>query len=135
MANWISRQRRSAAVWMALALGLAAGAYASVCPVMIVSGTGERDEIVVTFRNAGKLPIRRLEFGCVAGSARVGVCREGNTLFYPGMEYTVRYPYPAGKRDAVTVAVKSVTTSDGFVWKGSKKLGCRTLRIAPPKGK
>jgi len=46
----------------------------------------------------------------------------------------VRYPYPAGKRGAVTVTVKSVTTSDGFVWKGAKKLGRRTLQILPAKG-
>ena len=122
---------------LALVAGLVAGGYASVCPVMLVSGLGERgerDEIVITFRNAGKLPIRRLELACVAGGL-LGVCGETNALFYPGMEYTLRYPYPSGKRDVVTVSVKTVTTADGFVWKGSKKLGCRTLRITPPKSR
>ena len=35
-------------------------AYASSCPVTLVSGMGDVDGIVVTFRNAGKLPIRDL---------------------------------------------------------------------------
>lgn len=127
-------RRWQLAMGMALVAGLVAGAYASVCPVMLVSGLGEPDQIVITFRNAGKLPIQRLELNCLAeGSA--GVCRETNALFYPGMEYTLRYPYPAGKRDVVTVSLKNATTSDGFVWKGSKKLGCRTLRIVPPKSR
>jgi hypothetical protein len=118
--------------WIAFAAGLALGAYASVCPVMMVSGVGEQDEIVVTFRNVGKLPIRRLEFACTAGG-RVGVCRERNALLYPGMEYTARYPYPGGGRDAVTVAVKSVTMSNGLEWKPWKKQPCRELRIGAKK--
>lgn len=120
----------SVVMCLALVAGLAAGAYASICPVMMVSGVRDGDEIVVTFRNAGKLLIRRLEFACGAGS-KAGVCREGNALFYPGMQYTVRYPHPGSRRSAVTVAVKSVTTADGYVWKPSKKQTCRTLQIAP----
>jgi hypothetical protein len=54
-----------------------------------------------------------------------------NALFYPGMQYTVRYPYPGGVRGTITLAVKSVTMSDGFVWKLSKKQPCRALRIVP----
>ena len=59
-----------------------------VCPVMMVSGVGERDNIVVTFRNAGKLPIRQLEFNCTPVQPHVvgqtNACRERNALFYPG---------------------------------------------------
>jgi hypothetical protein len=99
---------------------------------MMVSGSADGDQIVVTFRNAGKLPIRRLEFACASGG-RTGICREGNALFYPGMQYTVRYPYPRGKRAVVTVAVKSLMMANGFVFKPSKKQPCRTLRIAPGK--
>lgn len=134
MNDWMLRRSWSLLVWAALASGLALGAYASICPVMMVSGVGERDQIVLTFRNVGKLPIRRLEFACASGG-RTGVCREGNALFYPGMEYTVRYPYPAGKRGPVTVGVKSLTMSNGFVWKPSKKQPCRTLRVAPGKSR
>lgn len=106
-----------------------------VCPVMMISGTGETDNIVLTFRNSGKLLIRQLEFSCgplqAPSEAQARSCREANALFYPGMQYTLRYPYPNGKRQTVTVAVKSVTMSDGFVWKPSKKQPCRTLRIVP----
>jgi hypothetical protein len=130
--EWIVGRGWSVVIWWALALGLAVGAYASVCPVMMVSGVVEGNDLVVTFRNVGKLPIRRLEFACTAGR-RAGVCREGNALFYPGMEYTVRYPYPGNGRDVVTVAVKAVTMSTGFVWKPAKKQPCRGLRIAATK--
>lgn len=105
----------------------------AVCPIMIVSGVGESDGIVLTFRNSGKLPIRQLEFSCKSSQSQreSNACREANALFYPGMQYTVRYPYPEGKAKTVTLAVRSVTTSDGFVWKPSKKQPCRTLRILP----
>jgi len=105
----------------------------AVCPVMLVSGAGEPDGIVLTFRNSGKLLIRQLEFRCTEpGSSRDShACREANALFYPGMQYTVRYPYPGGHPKTVTLAVKSVTTSDGFMWKPTKKQPCRTLRIVP----
>jgi hypothetical protein len=105
----------------------------AVCPVMLVSGVGESDGIVLTFRNSGKLLIRQLEFSCKSEPSQRGsnACREANTLFYPGMQYTVRYPYPGGKAQTVTLAVKSVTTSDGFTWKPTKKQPCRTLRIVP----
>ena len=105
----------------------------AVCPVMIVSGVGESDGIVLTFRNSGKLPIRQVQFSCKSQPSQrdSNACREANALFYPGMQYTVRYPYPDGKAKPVTLAVKSVTTSEGFTWTPSKKQPCRTLRIVP----
>jgi len=105
----------------------------AACPVMLVSGAAESDGIVLTFRNSGKLLIRQLEFSCtVPGSSKDShACRESNALFYPGMQYTLRYPYPGGRSETVTLAVKSVTTSDGFIWKPTKKQPCRTLRVAP----
>jgi hypothetical protein len=123
-----------------LAVLLGGSAYAfGACPVMMISGAAERDNIVLTFRNSGKLPIRQLEFSCTPEqgppAGRSGQCREANALFYPGMQYTVRYPYPGGARGNVTVAVQSVTTSDGFVWKPSKKQPCRILRIVPRKSR
>ena len=105
----------------------------AVCPIMIVNSVGESDGIVLTFRNSGKLPIRQLEFSCESSQSQrdSNACREANALFYPGMQYTVRYPYPEGKAKTVTLAVKSVTTSDGFTWKPTKKEPCRTLHIVP----
>lgn len=115
-------------------------AKASVCPVMMVSGTGNPDAMVIAFRNAGKLPIRRLEFNCTPVHAQTGkragkLCREENAVFYPGAEYTVRYPYPGGTAQAMVVSLKSVTLSDGTVWKPSKGQPCRVLRISPRRSK
>jgi len=106
----------------------------AVCSVMIVSGVGESDAIVLTFRNSRKLPIRQLEFSCKSQPCQrdSNACREANALFYAGMQYTVRYPYPDGKAKPVTLAVKSVITSDGFTWMPSKKQPCRILRIVSP---
>ena len=113
-------------------------AYASSCPVTLVSGMGDVDGIVLTFRNAGKLPIRDLEFNCSLARAaqppqRIA-CTEKNALFYPGMEYTLRYPQPRGTGQ-VTVSVKSATLSDGYVFRPSKRQSCRTLRISPGRSK
>ena len=109
-------------------------AYASSCPVMLVGGVGDVDAIIVTFRNVGKLPIRDLEFNCflarAAQPAQRMACREKNALFYPGMEYTLRYPYPRGTGQ-VKVSVKSATLSDGYVFRPSKRQSCRTLTISP----
>jgi len=123
-----------------LAVLVSTSAYAlGACPVMMISGAAERDNIVLTFRNSGKLPIRQLDFSCTPLQAqladRTNQCREANALFYPGMQYTVRYPYPGATRGSITVTVKSVTMSDGFVWKPAKKQPCRALRIVPGKSR
>jgi len=126
------------AITVAAYLLAASLAYASSCPVMLVSGMRDVDGIVVTFRNAGKLPIRDLEFNCSLARAAQPpqrmACREKNALFYPGMEYTLRYPQPRGTGQ-VTVSVKSATLSDGYVFRPSKRQSCRTLRISPGRTK
>ena len=48
---------------------------------------GDRDSIRVTFRNLGKLPIRRIEFSCVLAGGRAhpassADCREDNAMFF-----------------------------------------------------
>ena len=125
------RQARNISI-IGILLVVSAGALAA-CPVMIVNGVGESDGIVLTFRNSGKLPIRQLEFSCKSRSTQrdSNGWREANALFYPGMQYTLRYPYPGGKAKTITVAVKSVTTSDGFTWKPTRKQPCRILHIVP----
>src|SRR5512140_1924833 len=118
-------------------LALAPGAPAVMCPVAMVSGTGARDGITITFRNQTKSPIRRLEFRCaVVPSGRKttpGACVESNALFYPGGEYTVNYPYPGGVPRPVMVTVQSVLLMDGFTWKPTKHDVCRGLKITPRK--
>ncbi|HTC95339.1 MAG TPA: hypothetical protein VK699_17975 [Terriglobales bacterium] len=110
------------------------------CPVTLVSGTGDVDGISITFRNAGKLPIRRLEFNCTLVRAQAHKsqsipCREENALFFPGTEYTVKYPYREGTPRPILVSLKSATSADGYVWKPSKRLPCRSLKIHPRKTK
>ena len=115
-------------------------ACASPCPVMLVSGVGNPYAFILTLRDAGKLPIRTLEFNCnpvraQTGKGRRTSCREQNALFYPGTEYTARYPYPGGVRQPVIVSLKSATLSNGYVWKPTKREPCRTLRISPGRTK
>jgi hypothetical protein len=87
------------AVW---ALFLAPLAHASgSCPVTLLSGTRSADSISVTFRNAGKLPIRHVEFNCNPVATQISKtrrthCYEDNSLFFPGQNYTVSYTYPVG---------------------------------------
>lgn len=136
------RKSRDLALATALILTLfVASADASLpCPLTLVSGAGNGDAIIVTFRNAGKLPIRRLEFNCTlvhaqADKAQGAVYREANALFFPGATYTVRYAYPGGVPRPVLVSVRSITLSDGYVWNPSRRQTCRVLRIAPGSAK
>jgi hypothetical protein len=120
-----------------LILGLPGLVQASgTCPLTLVSGTGDRDSISVTFRNVGKLPIRRIEFNCVlargqAHKAGDADCREDNAMFFSATPYTVKYAYPGGAAKTVLVSVKSVTLAGGYVWKPSRHETCRVLRIVP----
>lgn len=109
----------------------------SSCPIMFVGGAKDQDTISVTFRNTGKLLIRRLEFNCrLAKAPAKGVgqtrCYEPNASFLPVDEYTVSYAIPGGSRGTVLVSVKSLTLSDGRVWKPTKRDPCRTLTIKTP---
>ena len=130
----------------ALPLALLALAFASrgdtksSCPIMLVGGAKDQDTISVIFRNTGKFPIRRLEFSCrLTGPPAKGVgkarCYEPNASFLPVGEYTVSYAIPGGSRGTVLVTVKSVTFSDGHIWKPTKRDPCRTLSIKTPHAK
>ncbi|PYX64130.1 MAG: hypothetical protein DMG74_14375 [Acidobacteria bacterium] len=108
------------------------------CPVTLITGTRALDSISITFRNASKLPIRRLEFNCKVVDAKADKtqpihCHEKNALFFPGTEYTVNYASPSGVRGPVRVSLKSVTFADGPAWKPSKRDSCRVLKIYPAK--
>ena len=111
----------------------------SPCPLTLISGEGDLSGITISFNNAGKEPIRRVEFGCAAKrnhkgtphTNRAGICRENNAMFFPATPYELKYPYPGGVPAPVVVSVKSVTLSDGYIWKPSKYQKCRTLRIVP----
>lgn len=108
------------------------------CPITLLSATGDASSIVITFQNVGKLPIRELDFNCIPSQQHAhqdqhASCREENALFFPGMEYTVSYPYPGGLPGRVTVSLKSATLSNGYVWKASQHPPCGTLKIVSRK--
>lgn len=133
-----SKSRRWAwAVAPILVIGLPGLLQASGArPLTLVSGAGDRDSIRVTFRNIGKLPIRRTEFSCVLARGQAhpvsnGDCREDNAMFFSATPCTVRYAYPGGVPRTVLVSVKSVTLSGGYVWKPLRHETCRVLRIVP----
>jgi hypothetical protein len=54
-------------------------------------------------------------------------------LFFPGMQYTVNYPYPAGVAERIRISLKSATLSNGYVWTPSRRQVCRVLRVDPKK--
>jgi hypothetical protein len=101
------------------------------CPITLVSASGTLDSVSITFMNAGKLPIRRLEFNCkLIGDRSDNIrCEEDNALFYPGMEYTVTYPHRARVPERVRVSLKSLTLADGYVWKPNPAVSCPVLRV------
>lgn len=104
---------------------MAATVAQSPCPVLLVGGKADQDQISITFMNMGKLPIRQLEFNCgsrdstIGNTANLSPCRENNALFYPGHEYTLDYAIKPRSHN-IQISVKSVTLSDGYVWKPSR---------------
>src|SRR6266567_3957664 len=125
-----------ALVLLALFTAPRVNAAKSACPVLMVGGAGDRDGISITFRNLGKLPIRRIEFNCTplraqSHQAPRGQCAEQNASFIPRTEFTVSYPYPGGKSAPLVVSLRSVTFSDGHTFKPSKRDPCRVLKITP----
>jgi hypothetical protein len=110
-------------------LAFGSGSY----PINLLSAGGDASSISITFQNVGKLPIRQLEFDCVPlqEPARKDqrISREANALFFPGTEYAVSYPYPKGISTRILVSVKSITLSNGYVWKPSKNDRCGELRV------
>jgi len=114
------------------------GETKSACPIVLVSGVKDQDTISVTFRNVGKVPIRRLEFNCTLANSRTKAagqahCYELNASFLPVGEYTVSYGIPGGAHGTVLVSVKSVMFSDGHVFKPTKRDPCRALAIRAPR--
>jgi len=120
-----------------LLLGRCLGMEGS-CPVMLVNAVAAQDGIVVSIQNMTKVPIRRIEFTCKAIHPRAkmrneGTCLESNVLFFPGNPYELKYPYPDGIRQAVSVSLRSVTLDGSYIWKPSRRQSCRILRIYPHK--
>jgi TonB family protein len=107
----------------------------SPCPILLVSGAADQTHISITFINVGKLAVRQLEFSCGPRNSTIGnvtdlsPCYENNALFYPGQEYTLEYANQHARSPNLLISVKSVTLSDGYVWKPSRSQSCRMVAI------
>jgi hypothetical protein len=112
----------------------------SPCPFTLVSGEVAPHSLTLTFWNTGKLPIRRLELNCTLVRAQANKtesipCREQNALFFPGPEYTVSYAFAGALPRSALVSLKSVTLSNGFIWKSSRRQPCRAMKIYSKRAK
>ena len=106
----------------------------SPCPLTLIGGEIAPHSLTLSFWNTGKLPIRRLELNCTlvreqAGKSQNIPCLERNALFFPGPEYSVSYAYAGNLPQSALVSLRSVTLSNGFVWKSSRRQPCRKLTI------
>ena len=108
----------------------------------LLSGAATQDSFSVTFRQTARLPIRRLELNCNVGNRDIRtakgqqlLCGERNADFMPNMVYTVDSTYGGSRPSSIAVSVKSVTFSDGSIWKPSRRETCRALTIFPNKRK
>jgi hypothetical protein len=103
------------------------------CPVTLVDGKADRDGIILSFRNTGKLPIQELELDCALTSSQ-GVhrttCHNEMGLFFPGTDYTSSFAYRS-HAESIQVSVKTARLSDGSTWMSIRDQRCRPLRIAP----
>jgi hypothetical protein len=103
------------------------------CPVTLVDGKADRDGIVLSFRNKGKMPIQQLAFDCALTSSQ-GVhrtsCHNESGLFYPGTDYTSSFAYRS-HAGSIEVFVKNARLADGSFWFSNRDQRCRPLRIVP----
>ena len=105
---------------------------ATACPVSLVDGKADRDGIVLSLRNKGKLPIQQLEFNCTPATSPTAhrpTCHEETGLFFPGTEYTISFAYP-NRAGSILVSLKAARLSDGSFWMFKRDQSCRPLRIA-----
>lgn len=128
------RMRGLALAAIAMALGMPLADASGSCPVTLIDGTGDQDTFTVSFQNAGKLPIRRLDLSGKLLSANRGAgqllsCQEENALFYPGTVYTLRCTTPRGTPRSLGVSLKHVAFSDGGIWTQTQHQACPVIRV------
>lgn len=103
------------------------------CPVMLVSGTVDRDSIEFSFRNKGKFPIQQLSVGCAPaphGTARNAICHTESGLFFPATQYSITFPYTSSSRVPVVITAKAARLGDGNTWVSRPSAPCRPLRVS-----
>ncbi len=101
------------------------------CPVSLVDGKAGEDNIVLSFRNKGKLPIQQLEFDCTPSRgprAHRPTCDQETGLFFPGTTYTSSFTYP-NRAGSILVSLEAARLSDGSFWISKRDQRCPPLRI------
>jgi hypothetical protein len=111
--------------------------HASIpCPVMLVSGDADADNIHLSFRNKGKLPIQQVSFSCsppAHGRSKGAICHTERGIFYPGTEYSIEFanesPHRETHRGSILISAQAAMLGDGNVWVSRPTQACRPLRI------
>ena len=101
------------------------------CPVSLVDGRAGENDIVLSFRNKGKLPIQQLEFDCTPSrgpKAHRLTCHQETGLFFPGTTYTSSFAYP-NRAGSILVSLEAARLSDGSFWTSKRDQRCPPLRI------
>jgi hypothetical protein len=103
------------------------------CPIRLISGDADQDSVKLSFMNKGKLPIQQLSLSCTPRpmnqKTRDAICHTESGLFYPGMEYSIDFPYPAATRHTIAISLKTARLAGGVIWTSRPSQSCRTLRI------
>jgi hypothetical protein len=101
------------------------------CPVSLVDGKAGENDIVLSFRNKGKLPIQQLEFDCTpsrGSKAHRLTCHQETGLFFPGTTYTSSFAYH-NRAGSILVSLEAARLSDGSFWTSKRDQRCPALRI------
>ncbi len=102
------------------------------CPITLISGDADQDSIRLSFMNKGKVPVQQLNLSCTPPkdqTARGAACHTESGLFYPGMEYSLDFPYPGVAGRAIVISLRTARLAGGVVWTATPSQSCRALRI------
>ncbi len=102
------------------------------CPVMLVSGEADRDNIQLSFRNKGKAPIQEISFSCspaLHATSRDAICHTERGIFYPGTQYSTEFANISTGRRSISIAVKTARLGDGSMWISRPSASCHPLTI------
>jgi hypothetical protein len=102
------------------------------CPVLLVSGSADRESIRLSFLNKGKMPIQELSLACsppTAGQAKSAICHTERGLFYPATKYWVEFGYSGAARHSILISVKAARLGDGSEWVALPHAACKPLTV------
>jgi hypothetical protein len=104
---------------------------ATAYPVMLYNGKVDGNSISLSFMNKSKIPIRQIDFVCVASRHQKAIhreCHRENGIFFPGTPYNIRFDYTGTTPSNLEVSVSAVQL-DGFAWTAVHDQQCHAVRI------